>query len=128
MLSRQFKEARFAHLMNFQKMKILGLQQYDKLLWVNSDIRFRVNLDYLFRDYDVTDATYFMKDDESCMDVSQDKAWIESTGVPKLHQMMNGGYGTGLMLFKPDNRLLEHVMKQQSKKNLCFSDDVTLNK
>lgn len=94
---------------HFQKLNILGMEQYDKLLWIDVDVRLRRNIDYLF-DQDVESTTYFMKDDWYC----------------GKQELTNGGFSSGLMLFKPNLKLLDHVLEKARQMADCWGDQVII--
>eukprot|EP00746_Dinoflagellata_sp_MGD_P029225 gnl/MRDRNA2_/MRDRNA2_169135_c0_seq1.p1 gnl/MRDRNA2_/MRDRNA2_169135_c0~~gnl/MRDRNA2_/MRDRNA2_169135_c0_seq1.p1 ORF type:complete len:154 (+),score=19.41 gnl/MRDRNA2_/MRDRNA2_169135_c0_seq1:136-597(+) len=80
------------------------MDQYDKLLYIDVDFRLRKNLDYIF-EHDVHSSMYFMKDILFCDDY-----------------LTNGGYSSGLMLFKPDKELFDHVLKTAAQMEVCWVD------
>jgi hypothetical protein len=96
---------------HFQKLNILGMDKYDKLLWIDVDIRLRKSIDYTFN-LNVDSTTYFMKDDWYC-------------GAEPL---TNGGYSSGLMLFKPNKKLLEHTYEVSTHMGDCWGDQVVIQR
>lgn len=105
---------------HFQKLNILGMEQYDKLLWIDVDVRLRKNLDYLFKN-DVKDTMYFMKDDWKCFGEDVGKEVITPNGLEKL-ELTNGGFNSGLMLFQPSKKLFDHTMHKTEHMKDCWGD------
>lgn len=99
---------RFETVAHFQKLNILGMDRYDKLLWLDLDVRLRKSIDSSF-ELNTDSTTWFMKDEWYC----------NST-------LANGGYSTGLMLFKPNKKLLEHTVAMSNKMGDCWGDQVII--
>lgn len=98
---------------HFQKLNILGMDHYDKLLWIDVDVRLRKSIDYTF-ELNTEKTTWFMKDDWYCGDSTKG--------------LTNGGYSSGLMLFKPNKRVLEHTMAVSHKMVDCWGDQVIIQR
>lgn len=95
---------------HLQKLNILGMDEYDKLLWIDADVRLRKPIDNLF-DLDTENKMHFMKDDWYC------------NGT-----LTNGGFSSGLLLFKPTKAKLDRAYKTSGYMGDCWGDQVIMQR
>lgn len=93
---------------HLQKLNVLGMDRYDKLLYVDTDVRLRKSLDSVFQ-LNVDSGAYFMKDDWYC------KGTTDSLS-------------SGLMLFKPSKKLLEFSVETSQKMGDCQGDQAIIKR
>lgn len=93
---------------HFQKIQIFGLEEYDKLIWMDLDMDVNKNLDSVF-DYDLGDGNviYGQSDNWNC---EPPNAWKSKQ------------FCSGMMLFKPNKKLVEGLQEQGRKMKYCWGD------
>lgn len=97
-------------ILRFQKLNTLGMDHYDKLMWLDLDVRVRKNLDSVFQ-LNTGSNMYFMKDDWYCNG-----------------KLINGGYSSGLMLFKPRKALFEQAVQVANDSKDVVDDAIIMQR
>lgn len=102
------------HEIHFQKLRIFQLTQYEKLLWLDTDIAFKKNADRLFN-YNTHSGSvvYGQIDDYGCR--------IDAVG----HS--GGGFCSGLMLLQPIQNTFDAIMKKQKHMKKCWGDQTIIH-
>merc|ERR1719272_695122 len=95
---------------HYQKLSIFGLTEYDKLMWIDTDVSIRKNLDSIFDDYDTKDgrSVWGQLDDYSCNG--------------------QGDFCSGLMLFTPKPDHVEGLSKSAKEMHYCWGDQRIIRK
>merc|ERR1719313_345139 len=96
--------------LHYQKLSMFGLTKFDKLMWLDTDVKVRKNLDTVFDQYDTKggNAIYGQLDDYNCDG--------------------NGDLCSGLMLFQPQVGLVEKLQATAKSMNFCWGDQRILRK
>lgn len=97
----------------FQKTYIFGLTQYEKLLWLDADVRILRNIDYLFEN-DLDNGKTFWAQRDTCKCHSN---------APPCSSMCSG-----MMLFKPSEDLIQGVQGNLDQKIDCDGDQPIIAK
>lgn len=100
--------------MHFQKLAVFGMEEYDKLIWLDLDSTVKKNLDVLFDspEYDLKDGNQIW---------GQVDNWNCERAGPALHH-----FCSGMMLFKPNKKHLEGLLEQGKKMGWCWGDQKIL--
>jgi len=100
------------HEMHFQKLSIWKLTQFDKLLWIDSDVAFAKNVDYIFtsKKFNLKGGAriYGQVDDYQC----DGREWSPTSG----------GVCSGMLLLQPSKLHFQGLMAQQTKMRDCWGD------
>jgi len=100
------------HEMHFQKLAIWRLTQFDKLLWLDTDIAFAKNVDYVFdnRKFKLNNGNriYGQIDDYQC----DGREWSPTSG----------GVCSGMLLIKPSTTHFTGLMAHQARMKQCWGD------
>lgn len=97
------------HELHFQKLAIWKLTQFDKLIWMDTDIAFSSHVDSAFKlDTKGGDRIYGQIDDYHC----DGRNWSPTSG----------GLCTGMLLLTPNKRHFEGLMLQQRSMQACWGD------
>lgn len=96
--------------LHFQKLSIFGLTEYDKLLWIDTDVTPRKNLDSIFDAYDLQDGNtiWGQLDDYMCNG--------------------EGDFCSGLMLFKPKEEVFTGLLEKGKAMEVCWGDQRIIRK
>jgi len=104
------------HELHFQKLAIWKLTQFDKLLWLDTDIAFAKNVDYLFTEkkYNLKEGSriFGQHDDYQC----DGREWSPTSG----------GICSGMLLIKPSTYHFQGLMQTQSKMRECWGDQAII--
>eukprot|EP00746_Dinoflagellata_sp_MGD_P164521 gnl/MRDRNA2_/MRDRNA2_93184_c0_seq1.p1 gnl/MRDRNA2_/MRDRNA2_93184_c0~~gnl/MRDRNA2_/MRDRNA2_93184_c0_seq1.p1 ORF type:complete len:341 (-),score=90.67 gnl/MRDRNA2_/MRDRNA2_93184_c0_seq1:19-1041(-) len=102
---------------HFQKIQIFGLEDYDKLLWMDLDVQVQRNLDSLF-----DESQYPLGDGDTIW--GQSDNWnCEGKNAAKSRDLCSG-----MMLFKPSQKHLEGLKEQGRQMNYCWGDQKLIAK
>jgi hypothetical protein len=104
------------HELHFQKLAIWKLTQFDKLLWLDTDIAFAKNVDYLF-----TDKKYRLKDGSRIFGQHDDYMCDGREWSPT-----SGGICSGMLLIKPSTRHFQGLMITQERMRECWGDQAII--
>jgi len=97
------------HELHFQKLMIWKLTQFDKLMWLDTDLAFSDNVDYVFKeDTKGGNRIYGQIDDYHC----DGRDWSPTSG----------GICTGMLLVKPSTMHFKGLMMQQQRMQACWGD------
>lgn len=100
------------HELHFQKLAIWRMTQFDKLIWIDTDIAFAKNVDYVFTSakFPLHEGSriYGQHDDYQC----DGREW-SPTG---------GGLCSGMLLIKPSTLHFQGLMNLQSRMQVCWGD------
>jgi hypothetical protein len=100
------------HELHFQKLAIWGLTQFDKVIWIDTDVAFNKNVDWIFtsKKFDLKngDRIYGQHDDYQC----DGREWSPTSG----------GICSAMLLIKPSKTHYQGLMQQQASMNQCWGD------
>jgi hypothetical protein len=97
------------HEMHYQKLMIWKLTQYDKLIWLDTDVAFANNVDYAFKmDTKAGSRIYGQIDDYHC----DGREWSPTSG----------GICSAMLLLKPSTKHFQGLMMQQKRMQACWGD------
>jgi len=100
------------HELHFQKLAIWSLHQFDKLLWIDTDVAFNKNVDWVFTSKKFNlkngDRIYGQHDDYQC----DGREWSPTSG----------GICSGMLLIKPSKTHYQGLMQQQANMHSCWGD------
>jgi len=97
------------HLTHFQKLSIFGLTDYDKLLWMDADVKAQKNMDSVFDEYDTKDGQQVWGQHDNWM--------CEKSGQPKFKE-----FCSGMMLFTPKAATLQGLVDHARSVEFCWGD------
>eukprot|EP00746_Dinoflagellata_sp_MGD_P154399 gnl/MRDRNA2_/MRDRNA2_84784_c0_seq1.p1 gnl/MRDRNA2_/MRDRNA2_84784_c0~~gnl/MRDRNA2_/MRDRNA2_84784_c0_seq1.p1 ORF type:complete len:305 (+),score=65.53 gnl/MRDRNA2_/MRDRNA2_84784_c0_seq1:56-970(+) len=89
--------------LHHQKIQIFGMSEYDKVLYMDTDVSVKKNLDSIFDKYDPKEGLYGQQDD-----------YFSCQG--------SGSFASGIMLFKPSAKHVEGLINQQKRQRTCGGD------
>lgn len=102
----------FGHELHFQKLQIFRLTQFEKVAWIDSDVAFTKNVDYIFTHprFKLTDGSriYGQTDDYKC----DGRQWSPTSG----------GVCSGMLLIKPTTTHYTGLVMAQQKMQNCWGD------
>jgi len=97
------------HELHFQKLMIFKLTQFEKLIWVDTDLAFSGSADYVFNmDTKNGNRIYGQIDDYHC----DGREWSPTSG----------GICTGMLLIQPTTLHFQGLMMHQKKMQMCWGD------
>lgn len=99
---------------HYQKLRIFDFTEYDKMIWMDTDLEIRHNVDELF-ELDTMDGkvVYGQVDDFwACKNLQQ----------PAVQDTTAYGWCSGLMLFQPKHQTLLDLMETQKGMPQCWGD------
>lgn len=106
----------FMNTLHFQKLKIFNMTDFEKLMWLDTDLEIRKNFDELFaldtqggkHIYGQIDDYWMCKDHNNVVN----------------HKKTAYGFCSGMMLFEPTEEAFKGLLHQQSKmaNNVCWGD------
>jgi len=98
---------------HFQKLSIFGMTDYDKLLWLDTDLVLRKNMDELF-EFDLGEngqMIYGQQDDYGCNQANY-----------------GSGFCSGIMLFSPKANHLPGLIETAKSMDFCWGDQRIITK
>jgi len=97
---------------NYQKLSVFGLTEYDKLMWLDTEIAIRKNLDSVFDDYDLDNGNrvYRQVDDYTC----QGSSYVD--------------FCPGVMLFAPGPDRVTGLSDIAKSMQTCWGDQRVIRK
>jgi len=96
------------HLTHFQKLSIFGLTDYDKLLWMDADVKAQKNMDSIFNEYDTKGGMQVW---------GQHDNWMCEKNGPKFKE-----FCSGMMLFTPKASTLQGMVDHARSVEFCWGD------
>merc|ERR1719272_2075970 len=95
---------------HYQKLAIFGLTEYDKLMWIDTDVSLRKNLDGIFDQYDTKGGktVWGQLDDYDCNG--------------------QGDFCSGLMLYTPKASLVQGLSVTAKAMHYCWGDQRIIRK
>merc|ERR1719161_347125 len=100
------------HELHFQKLAIWSLIQFDKVIWIDTDVAFNKNVDWIFKskkfDLKNGDRIYGQHDDYQC----DGREWSPTSG----------GICSAMLLVKPSMEHYRGLMQQQANMRSCWGD------
>jgi len=97
------------HLTHFQKLSIFGLTDYDKLIWMDADVKAQKNMDSVFDEYDTKDGIQVWGQHDNWM--------CEKSNTPKYKE-----FCSGMMLFTPKAETLQGLVNHARSVEFCWGD------
>lgn len=100
---------------HFQKLNIFGMTNYDKLVWMDTDLRVQKNVDHIFNldTHGGTTVHAQVDDYHECGG---------GTGGST-----TGGFCSGMMLFSPSEETLDGLLEIQKSKKECWGDQAIIH-
>lgn len=113
--------------LSYQKLQIFRMDQYDRLIWLDSDLLIHENIDHLF-DLPTHHGTtvYGQQWDSQCVGCPAPKQMLNKDHSNRLCHEDNSFCG-GLIMLQPSKELFQKVEDAATDRVICWGEDDVIN-
>jgi hypothetical protein len=124
---KQFEGVPRGYHLSYQKLQIFQMDQYDRLIWLDSDLLINENIDHLF-DLPTHDGAtiYGQQWDSQCVGCPAPEKMLKKDHSNRLCHGYNSFCG-GLIMLQPSKQLFNKIEEAATDRHMCWGEDDVIN-